>query len=107
MPKTHTIGKQHFVQILSNFKVLWNGKLYVRGDTHEIEPPFRHAKPLIIRLPFNSALVVGKWAGVYDDEETALNFAMHGRVLKDEDFQEGWTPPAYQAPKESSEHWDI
>ena len=77
----------------------------MRGWTQEIEEPFRTAEPLIVRLPFHKALVFGKWTGAQSDEETALNNAMQGRVLADEDFQEGWTPPAIQAGEE--DFWDI
>ena len=103
MPKVHNIGKQRFTQII-NFPVKWEGKLVVRGWTQETEEPFRTAKPLIFRLPNHKAFVYGKWTGTAPDEETALNRAMQGRVLKDEDFQEGWTAPAYKTAEEDSEH---
>ena len=95
MPKVHNIGKNTFTQLI-DFPVEWGHKFAVRGWTQEIEEPFRTAEPLIIRLPFHKAIVFGKWTGTQEDEETALNNAMQGRVLKDDDFQEGWTPPAYQ-----------
>ena len=76
----------------------------VRGWTQEIDEPFRTSSPFIFRMPKYKALVVGKWAGAQLDEETALNNAMQGRVLKDEDFEEGWTPAAYQDSEEGSEH---
>lgn len=100
MPKVHNIGKHRFTQLI-DFPVQWGHKLVVRGWTQEIEEPFRTSEPLIVRLPFHKALVLGKWTGTQSDEETALNAAMQGRVLQDEDFQEGWTPPAYQAGEES------
>ena len=104
MPKVHNIGKHRFTQLI-DFPVKWEGKLAVRGWTQEIEEPFRTAAPLIERLPFHKALVFGKWTGSQSDEETALNNAMQGRVLADEDFQEGWTPPAVQAGE--ADLWDI
>jgi hypothetical protein len=104
MPKVHNIGKQHFVQIV-HFPVKWENKLLVRGWTQEIEEPFRTAEPFIFRLPKHKAFVYGKWTGTQPDEETALNRALEGRVLTDEDFQEGWEPPAYKATEENS--WDI
>jgi hypothetical protein len=82
---------------------MWNWKLLVKGWTQEIEPPYRYATPLILRLPKNKALVYGKWISTHD-EESALNRAMQGRVLSDEDFQEGWTPAAYENPEEGSEY---
>lgn len=104
MPKVHNIGKQHFVQLLTNYRVVWGKKLAVKGWTQEISEPFRTATPWIVRLPFDNALVFGSWSGELDEEE-ALNRAIQGRVLKDEDFEEGWTPPAYKAAEEDS--WDI
>jgi hypothetical protein len=103
MPKVHHIGKQRFTQLI-DFPVKWGWKLAVRGWTQEIEEPYRTAAPIIVRLPFHKAVVFGKWTGQLD-EETALNNAMQGRVLSDEDFEEGWQPPAYQATEESS--WDL
>jgi hypothetical protein len=106
MAKVHNIGKQHFVQFF-RLPAKWGWKLAVRGDTQEIEYPFRWSKPLMLRLPFYYTLVIGKWSGQREDEETALNIAIQGRVLKDEDFQEGWTPPAVKAGEASFEFWDV
>jgi len=100
MPKTHNIGKQHFVQLF-RLPVKWGVKLVVRGNTQEIEPPYRTSKPLMIRLPFYRVLVIGKWDGKLDEEE-ALSTALEMRVLTDEDFQEGWTPAAYKVGEEDS-----
>lgn len=98
MAKVHNIGKQHFVQIV-HFPVTWGARLWVKGWTQEIEEPFRSSSPIIFRLPKHKALAVGKWTSIQPDEETALNRAIEGRVLSDEDFQEGWTAPAYKAPE--------
>jgi hypothetical protein len=106
MPKIHNIGPTHFFQYI-DFPVEWGIKLWVRGWTQEIDKPFRTSEPLIFRMPKHKALVVGKWTGTMEDEEQALNRAIQGRVLSDEDFQEGWQPPAYQATEESSEYWDV
>ena len=100
MPKTHNIGKQHFVQLF-RFPVKWGFKLVVRGYTQEIEHPFRTSTPVMIRLPFYRVLVIGKWTGE-QEEDTALSSALEMRVLTDEDFQEGWTPPAYEVGEEDS-----
>jgi hypothetical protein len=102
MPKIHNIGKQHFVQLF-RFPVKWGAKLIVIGHTQEIEPPYRTSKPVMIRLPFYRVLVIGKWQGELE-EETALTTALEMRVLTDEDFQKGWTPPAYEATEEGSLH---
>lgn len=93
MPKLHKLGPQHFVQVI-DFPVKWGAKLSVKGWTQEIEEPFRTSEPRIFRLPFHKAFVIGKWTGFQPDEETALNRAIEGRVLTDDDFSEekGWTP---------------
>jgi len=102
MPKVHNIGTKRFVQYI-DFPVKWGWKLVVRGWTQEIEPPFRMATPLIVRLPGYKALVFGIWTGQKSEEE-ALSAATGMRILSNEDFEEGWTPAAYQAPEESI--WD-
>lgn len=81
----------------------------VRGWTQEIEEPFRTATPVIVRLPFHKAIVFGKWTGRQPDEETALNNAMQGRVLQDEDFdkEKGWTPANKQSAEEGVWDWDV
>lgn len=104
MPKLHKLGSQHFVQVI-DFPVKWEGKLSVKGWTQEIEWPFRTAEPRIFRLPFHKAFVLGKWTGVQPDEETALNRAIEGRVLTDDDFSEekGWTPAPTETGNEGFE----
>ena len=106
MPRTHNIGTKIFVQFI-DFPVEWKYKIVVRGWTQEIKFPFRTAKPFIFRLPFYKAFVIGWWSGNQPDEETALNNAMQGRVLKDEDFEEGWTPPAYKNGEKGVWDWDV
>ena len=107
MPKVHNIGKKHFVQYM-RYPAKWGCKIAVKGWTQEIEEPYRTATPLIIRLPFYRALIIGKWTGSQPDEETALNNALQGRVLTDEDFEEekGWTPAPISYPEESGEYFD-
>jgi hypothetical protein len=106
MPKVHNIGKTRFTQLI-DFPVAWGNKVVVRGWSQETSEPFRTSEPLIFRLPFHKAVVFGKWTGTQPDEETALNNAMQGRVLKDEDFEEGWTPAAYKDGEKSREYWDF
>jgi hypothetical protein len=108
MPKVHNIGKQHFIQYI-DFPVKWGWKFSVRGWTQEIAEPYRTSSPFIVRLPGHKALVFGKWTGSQPDEETALNNAMQGRVLTDDDFKEekGWTPAAYKNPEQGSWDWDV
>lgn len=78
----------------------------VRGETQEIEEPFRTAKPFMIRLPFYRTLVIGKWAGQLEEEE-ALIKATGIRILQDEDFEKGWTAPAYKNAEEDIWDWDA
>jgi hypothetical protein len=99
MATTHDIGKQHFVQYLGFYPALWKSRIWAKGWTQEISEPFRTGDTLIVRLPFKRAIAFGKWIGELDEEQ-ALSRAIEERVLTDEDFQEGWTPPAYEAPEE-------
>jgi hypothetical protein len=103
MPKVHNIGKQHFVQYF-RFPAKWGWKVIVRGDTQEINEPYRTSKPFMIRLPFYRVLVIGKWIGELDEEQ-ALNTAIHRRDLTYDDFSEeaGWTPAPEQNSEEGSE----
>jgi len=105
LPKVHDIGPDRFVQYI-DFPVKWEWRLFVRGWTQEIAYPFRTAEPLIFRLPFHKAVVFGKWTGNQPDEETALNNAIQGRILKTEDFDEenGWVPAPNAHPEEGSEY---
>jgi hypothetical protein len=96
MPKVHDIGTTHFVQVIHQ-PYLWGRKVKAKGWTQEIDAPFRFAEPLMVRLPFNRVLIIGKWLGVKDEEE-ALNSALNRRDLTYDDFTEeaGWTPPPDQ-----------
>jgi hypothetical protein len=79
----------------------------VTGWTQEIDEPYRTTdKAKIFRLPFHRALVIGAWTGTLDEEQ-ALERAIEGRVLSDEDFEEGWTPAAYQTDGASFEATDV
>ena len=105
MPKTHNIGPT-FVQI-TKFPYDWGTKLVVRGWTQEIEPPYRTAKPVIVRLPKYKALVLGKWSG-FKTEEEALSGALETREVTYDDFTEkaGWTAPD-ENREESLEDFDT
>jgi len=100
MPKIIPLGTKYFAQYI-RFPVQWNNKILVRGWTQEIEEPFRTAEPVIFRLPFYRALVLGKWNGQLT-EEAALNRAIERRDLTDDDFSEenGWIPAPDQDPEE-------
>lgn len=104
MPKLHQIGPKRFVQY-TKFPYKWGFKLFTRGWTQEIEPPFRTSSPVIVRLPRYKALVFGKWTGAQKDEETALSNALSRRDLEYEDFTEekGWIPATDENPEESLE----
>ena len=83
-------------------------KVFVRGWTQEIEPPFRTSKPFIVRLPFYKALVLGRWSGIKNEEE-ALNQALSRRDVTYDDFKEeaGWVAPPEQTGEESFEDFYI
>lgn len=104
MPKIYPIGNDRFFQVI-DFPVVWGTKFVVRGWTQEIDEPFRHSKPLIFRLPFHKAFVVGRWQGI-TDEETALNRAIERRDVTYDDFREeaGWTPAPSEADEEDREN---
>jgi hypothetical protein len=108
MPKVYKLGNTRFTQFI-DFPVKWGWKVVVRGWTQEIEEPFRTASPIIVRLPFHKAIVFGKWTGSQPDEESALNNAMQGRVLQDEDFdkEKGWTPAEQQVAAAGVWDWDV
>lgn len=101
MAKLHNIGPRHFVQFL-HFPAQWEGKLWVTGWTQEIQHPYRRAEPLILRLPFKKAFVVGKWQDAEYDEEEALMYAVQYREATYDDFTEeaGWTPAPDEADEE-------
>lgn len=108
MPKIHNIGTKRFFQYI-HFPVKWEAKLWVRGWTQELSEPFRTSEPLIFRMPFHKALVMGKWTGKIEDEAEALTRAIQGRVLTDEDFSEdkGWIPAPDLSDEEGRKDWDY
>jgi len=99
MAKVHSFGPL-FIQKI-DLPVVWGKKFFVRGWTQEIEPPFRESKPLIFRLPFYKALVLGIWGKELTEEE-ALGKAIQRREVTYDDFQEeaGWTPAPNQDREE-------
>jgi len=59
------------------------------STTTEIEPPFRHGKCMLLRVPFmQSSVVIGRWGSDTLDEKTAYETALGFRVL--EDNGSGW-----------------
>ena len=101
MPKVHSVGPL-FVQLI-DLPVQWGNKICVRGWTQEIEPPFRIATPLLVRLPKYRALALGKWVTSNLDEEDALNSALQRRDVTYDDFTEeaGWADPDSYREKSS------
>ena len=91
------------------FPAKWGFKIAVKGYTQEVVEPFRKAEPWIIRLPFYRAVIIGKWNGSQPDEESAINNALRGRILNEEDFdkEKGWTPAPYEDSEEGREYWDV
>ena len=102
MPKVHSIGPKHFVQLI-DLPVIWGKKFVVRGWTQEIEEPFRTSEPFLVRLPKYKALAFGKWTG-FKTEEDALKSALNTREVTYDDFTEeaGWTAP--DSDREASSH---
>jgi len=57
-----------------------------RGDTQEIEYPYRKSRSLVLRLPFTrTGLVVGKWGPPRPEMEALLD-AVRGRFSDLEDL---------------------
>ena len=102
MPKVHSIGTKHFVQLI-DLPVIWGKKVVARGWTQEIEEPFRTSEPLLVRLPKYKALAFGKWTG-FKSEEEALKSALNTREVTYDDFTEeaGWTAPTTDSDREES-----
>lgn len=80
MPNVHQIGKRHFAHTMKypsrKFPII------DRGNTAEIEAPYRYGQSLVVRMPLSSkAVVVGRWTGVSADEDAALRHAIGWREL--------------------------
>ena len=79
MPQIHDIGKHHFIHAMKyptrNFPVI------DKGETQEIEQPYRNGRSLVFRVPLGrSAIVVGRWQTRLS-EDTALRRAIRARDL--------------------------
>ena len=79
MPQIHDIGKHHFVHTMryptKKFPII------DKGETQEIEDPFRNGRSLVFRIPLStSAVVIGRWQTRFS-EETALRRAIQARDL--------------------------
>lgn len=54
----------------------------LHGSTREVDPPYRYGRAVIVRLPFSTgALVLGKWDGQLEDEDSAILTATGGRLV--------------------------
>jgi len=79
MPQIHDIGKHHFVHTMKypdrNFPIV------DRGETQEIEDPYRSGQSWVLRVPLSrAAVVVGRWTSRVD-EDSALRRAIMARDL--------------------------
>lgn len=74
---THDIGSRFFWQSIRIFHR--PAPLVTFGKTTMTEPPFKKARPLIIRVPFTThAVALGLWEETGWDEEEALYNALSG-----------------------------
>lgn len=79
MPQVHDIGPKHFTHVMKyptrKFPIV------DRGETQEIEEPFRVGNALVVRIPLTrTAVVIGHWVGSRPEEE-ALATAIQMREL--------------------------
>lgn len=76
MAKTWSISKNWFWSTLTYAHRGW--PWFERGDTQEIEWPYRRCNSFVVRFPFTrKALVLGKW-GPARSETDALLHAVRG-----------------------------
>jgi hypothetical protein len=79
MPQIHDIGKRHFVHTMKY--PARSFPLIDRGDTQEIEDPYRNGTSLVFRIPLSrTAVVFGRWQTRYS-EDYALRRAIQARDL--------------------------
>lgn len=79
MPQLHDIGKKHFVHTMAyptkKFPIL------DRGETQEIEEPYRLGRSWVVRVPLTRwAFVAGRWVSE-QPEDSALTRAIKARPL--------------------------
>lgn len=79
MPHVHQIGAQHFVHTMRY--PTRDFPLIDKGETQEIEDPYRYGNSLVFRVPLSrAAIVVGKWTA-QEPEDSALRRAIKARDL--------------------------
>lgn len=74
--QTHDFGKAffHLINVRPGTELV-----HLADFAQEIEPPFRSARPVVIRLfPFRKAVVIGWWRNTNMGEEQALLKAVSG-----------------------------
>jgi hypothetical protein len=79
VPQIHDIGPKYFVHGMryptKDFPII------DRGQTQEIEDPYRRGDSVVVRVPLSrSAIVFGRW-DVEIDEDDALRYAIKARDL--------------------------
>lgn len=79
MPQIHDIGRHHFVHTMEyptkKFPIV------DKGETQEIEQPYRNGRSLVLRIPLSRiAVVVGRWQTRLS-EDTALRRAIQARDI--------------------------
>lgn len=79
MPQVHDIGARYFVHAMAYPDRAF--PLIDRGETQEIEEPYRYGRSWVIRIPWSRhALVTGKWTRE-ETEDSALRRAIKARDL--------------------------
>ena len=83
MPHVHHIGPKIYVHQMTYPP--GGFPLCERGETQEIEHPFRTGQSVVLRMPFSRrALAVGVWRGERDEDD-ALMGAIAARWHEEED----------------------
>lgn len=86
MPMAHDIGRTGlFVQVIP-YPISGWWPLAELGFTQEIEGDYRSGRSLVLRLPGQRALVLGRWSVPITDEDAALTIALQARGLTDEEL---------------------
>lgn len=83
--ETHDIGRFFWHSISLRKK----SPIVHTCSTHEIDPPYRWSKSLILRLPWTTyGLVLGWWRDTDRTEEQAILAGMQGRDMSYQDYLE-------------------
>lgn len=110
MADTHEIGlrRRFFWQIL---QVPHKPALISRGWSTQIEPPFRRAVPVVLRIPFTTfAIAFGYWKDTGWEEEEALLAALAGwgvDLFEDPNDDDEWTTPQMIREAVSAQGLDL